>query len=51
MERVWLLIEGTPAALDLTLSLNAFKEEQDKTIVGVTLTLQNIWIEYTNELV
>ncbi len=51
IERVFLLIEGYPQALEIALGVNAFKEETEKTNLTLTLTLQNIWIEYTNNLV
>ena len=51
MERVFLLIEGSPAALELTFGLNLFKEEEDLKSIEFSLLIQNIWIEQTIDLV
>ena len=46
-----MIIEGSPQALEIGLSTNLYKEETDKTIITAGVDLQNIWIEYSNDLV
>ena len=46
-----MIIEGSPQALEIGLSTNLYKAETDKTIITAGIDLQNIWIEYSNDLV
>ena len=46
-----MVIEGSPQALELAVGINLWKLESEKTVISMGMDLQNIWIEYSNDLV
>ena len=51
MKRVWFLMEGSPSACEAQFSFKVFEEKDSVQKFSMSLILEKIWIEQSNDLV